>query len=68
MKTLRSRQNVADALYRLIKNNPHYKDVCVNQQSLNLLPESGVPDNPISLETENDECDSSYPDYVWSLK
>ena len=57
------RQKIADALYWLIKNNELYKDVCVNQQSLNTLPENDVPDNFISVETENNKSDSSYPDY-----
>ena len=37
------RQNVADALQWLINNNPHYKDIIVNQDSLNSLPLHGVP-------------------------
>ena len=56
------RQNVADALHWLIYNNPHYKDVTVNQHCLNLLPENGVPLDLISVETENDDIDSSHPD------
>lgn len=42
----------------IITNNPYYKDVCVNQQSLNSLPENGVPEDLISVETENDDSDS----------
>lgn len=47
------RQNVADALQWLINNNPHYKDIIVNQDSLNSLPLHGVPQDPLSVETEN---------------
>lgn len=46
------RQNVADALQWLINNNPHYKDIIVNQDSLNSLPLHGVPQNLLSVETE----------------
>ena len=37
------RQKVADALHWLISNNPHYKNINVNQDSLNSLPANGVP-------------------------
>ena len=47
------RQNVADALQWLINNNPHYKDIIVNQDSLNSLPLHGVPQDLLSVETEN---------------
>lgn len=53
------RQNVADALHWLINNNPHYKDIIVNQDSLNSLPLHGVPQDIISIETEN--LESSEP-------
>ena len=46
------RQTVADALQWLIQNNPHYKDVIVNQDSLNLLPEHGVPQELMSVDTK----------------
>ena len=47
------RQNVANALQWLINNNPHYKDIIVNQDSLNSLPLHGVPQDLLSVETEN---------------
>ncbi|CAH3134206.1 unnamed protein product [Porites lobata] len=41
------RQNVADALQWLVNNNSHYKDITINQNSLNSLPEhGGDPTNP----------------------
>lgn len=56
--------NVADALHWLINNNLHYTDVQVNLHSLNSLPENGIPHDLISVETENDNTDSSQPDLV----
>ena len=47
------RQNVADALKWLITKNPHYMDINTNQDSLNSLPEHGVPHGLLSVETEN---------------
>ena len=47
------RQNVSDALQWLINNNPHYKDIIVNQDSLNSLSLHGIPQEIISIETEN---------------
>jgi len=52
------KNNVADALQWLINNNPNYKDVRVNQQSLDSLPENGIPQDFILVETENDDNDS----------
>ena len=49
------RQNVLDALHWLIKNNPYYKDIVINQDSLNSLPLHGVPQDLLSIETENVE-------------
>lgn len=57
------RHNVADALHWLMNNNPHYKDVNINQHSLNCLPENGVPHDLISIETENDDSKSYQPDF-----
>ena len=37
------RQNVAKALQWLITNNPHYKDIIVNQDSLCSLPDNRTP-------------------------
>ena len=47
------RQNVADALQWLVTNNPHYKDINMNQDCLNSLPEDGVPYDLLSVETED---------------
>ena len=47
------RQNVADALDWLINNNPYYKDIIINNDSLNSLPLHGVPQDLLSIETEN---------------
>ena len=51
------KQNVADALHCLITNNPYYKDVRVNRQYLEFLPENGVPQDLVSGETQNDDSD-----------
>ena len=56
------RQNVSNALQWLINNNPHYKDINVNQH-LNCLPENGVTRDLLSVETETTEdTDASNPD------
>ena len=47
------RQNVADALHWLINNNLYYKDIIINNDSLNSLPLHGVPQDLLSIETEN---------------
>ncbi|CAH3122009.1 unnamed protein product [Porites lobata] len=53
------RQNVADALQWLVNNNSHYKDITINQNSLNSLPEHGVPHGLLSVETENIDLDAT---------
>ena len=57
------RQKVADALLWLINNNPHYKDVKINQHSLNNLPDHGVPHDIISVETEDVHTETCEPDF-----
>ncbi len=47
------RQKVVDALHWLINNNTYYKDVTINQNCLDSLPFHGVPQDLLSLETEN---------------
>ena len=47
------RQNVADALHWLINNNLYYKDIIINNDSLNSLPLHGVPQDLFSIEIEN---------------
>ena len=46
------RQVVLDALNWLTKNNPHYSNVEINFHALNSLPENDVPQEILSLETE----------------
>ena len=53
------RHMVQNALTWLINNNPHYKDVHLNQQCLESLPENGIPNDLISIERENDVSESS---------
>lgn len=47
------RQIVADALFWLLKNNPHYLDVELDQDALNSLPNNAVPDSLLSVETQD---------------
>lgn len=57
------RQNVADALHWLINNNLYYKDIIINNDSLNSLPLHGVPQDLLSIETENlENSEASEPD------
>ena len=47
----------------LITNNPHYKDIIVNQNSLRSLPDNGIPNELLSLETEDfDDSQPTDPD------
>lgn len=43
----------------LITNNPHYKDIIVNQNSIRSLPDNGIPNELLSVETE--DFDDSQP-------
>ena len=57
------RQNVADALDWLSNNNPYYKDIIINNDSLNSLPLHGVPQDLLSIETKNlENSEASEPD------
>lgn len=47
------RQVVADALQWLLKHNDHYSDVELNQDALNSLPNNSVPDDLLSVETQD---------------
>lgn len=47
------RQVVADALFWPLKHNPHYSDVNLNQDALNSLPNNSVPDDLLSVETQD---------------
>jgi len=57
------KKNVAEALDWLVKNNPHYKGVKVNQHSLNCLPEHGVPHDLTSVETDDGDNENFQPDF-----
>ena len=47
----------------LITNNPHYKDIIVNQNSLCSLPDNGIPNELLSVETEDfDDSQPTDPD------
>ena len=56
------RRNVAGALDWLVKNSPHYKDITINNHSLNSLPIHGSPDDLLSVETETDSSDNEQLD------
>ena len=57
------KQKVQDALVWLIKNNPQYKQVVINQQSLNSLPDDGIPDSINSVLSDFQESsDTCQPD------
>lgn len=45
-------QVVADALSWLLKHNRHYSDVEINQDALKSLSNNSVPDDLLSVETE----------------
>ena len=47
------RQKVHDALLWLIENNSHYAELKINIESLNSLPENGVPSDLLTVETED---------------
>lgn len=57
------KKKVAKALDWLISNNPHYKDMKVNQHSLNCLPENGVPNEIASVERDHGDNKTSEPDF-----
>ena len=48
------KQKVHDALVWLINNNPHYSELGINKEALNLLPANGVPQDLITVETDGD--------------
>ena len=56
------RERVADALLWLKSNNPYYKDVKIDQYSLNCLLKHGIPRDVISVERENEDSQCSEPD------
>ncbi len=48
------RQKVHNALVWLINNNPHYLELTINEDALNMLPVNGVPQDLMIVETDND--------------
>jgi hypothetical protein len=48
------KQKVHNALIWLVRNNPHYSDVTINEDVLHSLPENGVPPDLMTVETEDD--------------
>ena len=57
------RQKVADALLWLINNNPHYKDVKLNKDILNCLPNHSVPHDLTSVQREDADTENSELDF-----
>ena len=49
------RQKVENALQWLSQHNPRYKDIQINQQALNHLPENGIPFDIRTFETNTDD-------------
>ena len=48
------KQKVNNALVWLINNNPHYSELRINQEALNLLPDNGVPPDLVTVESDDD--------------
>ena len=46
------RQVVSDAIHWLVKNNSHYSHIELNYHALNSLPENDVPNEILSIETD----------------
>ncbi len=60
------KQKVHDALLWLIRNNPHYSDLTLNEEALNLLPDNDVLPDLMTVETDDDivsdnNCDVGPP-------
>jgi hypothetical protein len=47
-------EKVHHALLWLMRNNPHYSNVTINQDALESLPIDGVPSDIMTVESEND--------------
>ena len=43
----------------LTQNNPHYKDVEINDHAVEALPVSGIPSELLTVETNDDICDET---------
>ena len=48
------REKVHNALLWLVRNNPHYRDVTINQHALESLPINGVPSDITTVESDSD--------------
>ena len=48
------REKVHNALLWLVQNNPHYAELEINEDALNLLPENGTPADLTTVDTENE--------------
>ncbi|CAB3978462.1 Hypothetical predicted protein [Paramuricea clavata] len=48
------REKVHHTLLWLLRNNPHYSNVTINQDALESLPIDGVPSDIMTVESEND--------------
>ena len=53
------RHKVENALFWLIRNNPQYRTLTINQAALKSLPENGVPEDLLTVQTENDNEESN---------
>ena len=53
------RHKVENALLWLIRNNPQYRTLTIDQAALKSLPENGVPEDLLTVQTENDNEESS---------
>ena len=48
------KQKIHDALIWLTRNNPHYSELTINDDALNLLPDNGVLPDLMTVETDED--------------
>ena len=48
------REKVHDALLWLLRNNPHYRNVTINQHALESLPIDGFPSDIMTVESDSD--------------
>ena len=48
------KQKVHNALVWLKNNNPHYSELIINEDALNILPENGVPSELMTVEADDD--------------
>ena len=55
------RQKVENALQWLSLHNPQYKDIEINRDALNSLPENGTPADVVTLEANPDNVDQDSP-------